>query len=292
VQDSTGLFDTMSVTISITDQNDVPGSLTLSGNHIVENSAVGTLIGTLTTFDEDPADTHTYSLVTNPGTKFVIVNGNEIHSNGAIDYEQNQSFSIIIRTDDGHGGTLDRTFTINVDDVLDTFTPPPATGGPAGADIFVPREKEKDYRPVDLLRSSLSGEQGAFDAFYGDFRQIVRENVTFEIASLLGGLNNMGSSIDVMTPVNDRGIVDADSVARRIESDQSQTKYTNLREAVAFLQQMADSRKKGDGEKGDATKDAPARDLPHSAIDRQFVDVMTYHKERAAKLRDALLGTV
>lgn len=291
VEDSQGAFDTLSITVTITDQNDVPGTLSLAGNHIVENSSIGTLIGSLSTVDEDPADTHTYSLVTNPGGKFTIVNGNEIRTLADIDYEQNQSFSIVLRTSDGNGGILDRTFLITVGDVMDTFTPPPASGGPSGAESYIPPEEEKQERSVDLLRSSLGSEQGAFGAFYGDYRQIVRENVTFEIMNLLGGI---GSSVS--TGVENVLVVDSaqgyDGLdGMKEEEGAPQKHYTNLREAILFLQQMADTQDKDGADRDAQDNGAAQRDLPANTIDRQFVDVLTYHKERAARLREALLET-
>lgn len=286
VQDTAGLFDTLTITMNIIDQNDVPGTLTLTGNHIVENSATNTLIGDLSTFDEDSSDTHVYSLLTNPGAKFIIVNGNEIRSFADIDYEQNQTFSIIIRTDDGHGGILDRTFMIQVGDVLDTFTPPPATGGPSGPEAFIPSREEDETRSADLLRASFGGEQGQSAAFYGDSQQIIRENLTFQVQDVMNGM----LSDDQIDEFLHGDLVDQEDADITLADDNElQKDFTNLREALAFLQQIADTHKMGDAEAHDARDEAPRRDLPPNTIDRQFVDVMTYHKDRATRLREALL---
>jgi hypothetical protein len=64
------------VTINITDANDIPTALDLSGTSVMENSDVGTLVALLSTTDEDVADVHTYSLISNPGGKFIIVGTN------------------------------------------------------------------------------------------------------------------------------------------------------------------------------------------------------------------------
>ena len=44
-----------------------------------------------------------------------------------------------------------------------------------------------------------------------------------------------------------------------------------------------------DAEK-EAADEARSQELPSNSIDRQFVDVMTYHQDRAARLREALSG--
>lgn len=48
-----------------------------------ENSSTGTHIGTLSTTDPNPGDTHTYSLIKNPGNAVQIQNGNELQVNNA-----------------------------------------------------------------------------------------------------------------------------------------------------------------------------------------------------------------
>lgn len=290
VEDSAGLFDTVTITLTVTDENDAPSLLTLTGDYIVENSPIDTLIGTLSTTDEDPLDTHTYSLVTNPGGKFVIANGNEIRTLGDIDYEQNQSFSVVIRTNDGNGGVLDRTFLITVGDVMDTFTPPPATGGSGGSDIFIPTEEREPESTGDLLRSAFGAEEGQSSAFYGQgFRQYLRENVTFEVRNILNGmrLSEAGAYGDVLFNQPEEVLFGSSP-----QQEARTQKFTNIREALIFLQQMADSQTDGDDEGRDAgdQTDSPSRTLPQSAIDRQFVDVMTYHEDRAARLREALLA--
>lgn len=301
VVDSTGLFDTTTVMVTVTDQNDIPAILDLSGTHIVENSAIGTLIGTLSTVDEDPTDTHVYTLLTNPAAKFEIVNGNELRTLDEIDYELSQSFSVVIRTDDGNGGILDRTFIITVGDVMDTFTPPPATGGVGGNDVYIPSHNEKEGPSASLLRSSLGGEQGAFGAFYGDFHQILRENVTFEIMNLLSRSGSYPDNAETTDGSLLAGILpepetDGGSMAHGGSSQGPD--YTNLREALGFLQQLANRQtvteaqgmeaERGGGGTGASRDDRQDRGLPANTIDRQFVDVMTYHQERAARLREAL----
>ncbi len=286
VQDSAGLFDTMSITVNITDQNDVPSALNLSGNHITENSGAGVLIGLLSTADEDPADTHIYTLVTNPSGKFSIV-GNELRTAADIDYEQNQSFTIILRVDDGNGGIMNRSFLIQVGDVMDTNAPPPASNPSSPPDAYAPPEVDEQGGSGNILGASLNGEQNQSLAFYGeDGLQILRENITFRIRDILG-------LIEEEEKVVYEGMSDVDTLGALLDiSDEApaQPDFTNIREALKFLQQMADSKELANGDAKDGDNDARAEKIPQSAIDRQFVDVMTYHQDRAARLREALMG--
>ncbi len=283
-EDPAGLFNTMTITINVNDINDVPHNLILSANHIVENSAIGTTIGDLTSFDEDPADTHIYSIISNPGAKFILV-GNQLRTAADIDYEQNQSFSIVLRTDDGNGGTLDRTFMITVGDQMDTFTPPPVTGSAGGIDPYVPPEEEMDSGPIDLLGTGLQGEQAQGRSFYSNGWQVLRENITFKIREMLSFFDDTSADLKSLK----FGIDDAKAITElEAENATLEAHYTNLREALEFLQQL-EKIKEGD-DKANTADEARAKELPDSAIDRQFVDVMTYHQDRAARLREALMG--
>ncbi len=286
VEDAFGLFDTVTLAININDINDVPSLLSLSGNHIVENSAIGTLIGTLTTADEDPADTHIYTIVSNPGGKFIIV-GNQLRTAGDIDYEANQSFTVILRTDDGNGGAINRSFLIQVGDQMDTYTPPPVTGSAGGNDLYIPPEKEELGGPVDLLGSGLQGEESQGRSFYGQNGwQILRENITFQIREILAMFDKDSKKLDETTfsPSFFQPVMLPD-----IDSAAPQSRYTNLREALEFLESLKEDRH-GETEAADSDEQDRARELPENTIDRQFVDVLTYHQERAARLREALLS--
>jgi hypothetical protein len=291
IQDAGGLFDTVTVTINITDINDVPDQLNLTGNYIEENSSIGTLIGTLSTIDQDPGDTHIYSLVTNPDSKFILV-GNELRSNGEIDYERNQTFSIVIRTDDGNGGILDRTFLIQVGDVMDTYVPPPTSPGPTPS-VRPDAALDEKIKAPSLLRASLSGgEFGQMDAFYGmgNFHQILRENMTYEVRELMDKDNLDAVQLETSTGFD----MPADNAEEKDVEASPQDRFTNLRHALKFFEQISSQ---DDPEKAQALADQKverekiisARQLPESSIDRQFVDVLTYHEQRQARLREALL---
>ena len=100
--------------INIMNVNEAPTEIMLSNNAIIENSPIGTTIGTLTTTDPDAGDTHMYSLST-PNDTFLIV-GDTLKTNSALDFETKSSYTISITTTDGGGSTFDMDFTITIND--------------------------------------------------------------------------------------------------------------------------------------------------------------------------------
>lgn len=116
------------ITIRVTDINEAPTALSLSYISVDENSAGGTVIGTLSTTDPDTASTtFTYSIVGDPDSKFAI-SGNQLVVNGALDYETATSHTVTVRTTDAGGLTHNQTFTIQVRDITESTNTAP-TGG-------------------------------------------------------------------------------------------------------------------------------------------------------------------
>lgn len=295
IQDSGGLFDTVTVTINITDANDAPSVLNISGQEVTENDPFDTVVGSLTTFDEDIGDSHTYSLISNPGGKFYIV-GNELRVFANIDYEATQTITVVIRTDDAHGGLFDRSFTIQVHDLADTFVPPPTSGNPGGVIPSNPAgSSELSPWRESLVRASLfDGEAGQQSAFYGlgEFVQILRENTTFELRKFSNAIRD--GIIDIFGTHEDEHRLEDEVVIEGLANHgiSQVERYTNLREALNFLNQVAETEQSKDVPDEDLDGKAPdAQDRPeYNPLEQQFVDVMTYHEQREARLRQALLG--
>ena len=85
---------------------------------IVEGAADGTSVGTLTTVDADPVDTHTYSLTDDAGGRFAVnaTTGEITVADGSlIDYETTTSHDITVEVTDSAGFTYAETFTIQVE---------------------------------------------------------------------------------------------------------------------------------------------------------------------------------
>lgn len=110
-------------TITVEDSNDVPTNIILSNNSIAENRTLASVIGTLSTTDEDASDIHIYSLVNitgNDNSSFFI-NGNELRTNTNFDYETKRVYNIYIQTNDGYSNYT-KQFVINITDSNDAPT--------------------------------------------------------------------------------------------------------------------------------------------------------------------------
>jgi gliding motility-associated-like protein len=97
--------------------NSAPTNIGLSPSAIYENNAVGVNIGTLTSTDIDPGDTHSYTLVSGSGSddnaSFSIV-GNTIRTNTVFNYTTKNSYTVRIRTTDAGGLSFEKVFVISV----------------------------------------------------------------------------------------------------------------------------------------------------------------------------------
>jgi hypothetical protein len=107
------------VTANFVLDNQEPTNITLSNESVLENLSIGATVGTFTTTDLDAGDTHAYSFCGGADDNFFTITGNTLHTAAVFDFETKSSYSICIRTDDGNGGTFDKTFTITITDVDD-----------------------------------------------------------------------------------------------------------------------------------------------------------------------------
>lgn len=117
--------------------NEAPTAIAFSGGAVAENSANGTLIGTLQTSDPDAGDSFTYTLVAGAGgadNGLVAIAGDSIRVNGAIDFETNPTLELRVRSTDAGGLFHEQTIVVNVSDVAE---PPPFNliVGTAGSDL-------------------------------------------------------------------------------------------------------------------------------------------------------------
>ena len=126
--DQGGLSTEESFTIVVTDANDPPTDITLSGATVREDAPIGAVIGRYATADADADDVFAYTLVAGPGdadnAAFALVNG-ELLTNAAFDYEAQKSFSIRVRSTDAGGEFVEKAFAIELEAVhgrLQTLT--------------------------------------------------------------------------------------------------------------------------------------------------------------------------
>jgi gliding motility-associated-like protein len=122
--DSTGTSFSKAFVLTVINNNDTATSIVLSADSIYEEQAIGTLIGSFTSVDEDVVDSHSYSLVTGVGStdnaRFTI-SGTQLVSAQTYTFTH-QTYSIRVRTTDLGGAFYDKNFNIRVLNVNDTPT--------------------------------------------------------------------------------------------------------------------------------------------------------------------------
>ncbi len=122
--DGNGSTDQGTVTIEVTGTNDAPTAIDLSASTVDENAA-GAVIGTLSTTDADVSDSHSYAV---SDDRFEVVDdgsGNmvlQLKDGESLDHEAEPTVTLTVTSDDGHGGTVDQDFTIDVADVNEQIT--------------------------------------------------------------------------------------------------------------------------------------------------------------------------
>ncbi|MFT3879450.1 MAG: cadherin domain-containing protein [Gemmatales bacterium] len=124
--DAGGLTTEKVFVISVTNVNETPTNIGLTGSLVAENQAAGTLIGTLSSTDPDAGDSFTYSLVSGMGsidnTSFTIDTNGNLKTAASFDYEAKSSYSIRVRTTDAGGLFVEKNFVINVTDLNESPT--------------------------------------------------------------------------------------------------------------------------------------------------------------------------
>ena len=163
VTDSGGLTYDKTFSIGVSNVNEAPTNITLTGNTVAENTATGTVVGTAAGSDADAGDTKTYSLTDTAGGRFAInaSTGQLTVADGSLlNYEANARHSVTVRVTDAGGLTFDETFSIGVRDVNEapsvvdpvvmepvvevTADPDPISVDPVGTEpvVEVPGESE------------------------------------------------------------------------------------------------------------------------------------------------------
>lgn len=148
---------TKDFTISVIDINEAPTDLFISSDTISENRAAGTLIGILTTEDEDGDESFTYSYT---GDLFEIA-VDQLLSKLEFDFEESESQTVEIITTDRGGLSLSKTFDITILDVEGDVL----GLGKLNEEVFVYPNPAKDYIIVkwgnfkSAILSEISGKE-------------------------------------------------------------------------------------------------------------------------------------
>ena len=119
LQDLAGNTNTLETTMNIS-FNSLPMDISLSEIKIDENNALAAEIGLLATTDADLGDTHSYSLVAGTGSEDndqFSITFDKLRAATSFNYETKSSYKIRVKTDDGKGGLLEKTFAISINDI-------------------------------------------------------------------------------------------------------------------------------------------------------------------------------
>ena len=177
--------------------NTAPIDLTLFGDSIAENQLPGSVIGSFTTADVDPGDTHTLTLVNTDGGPFTL-SGTSLIAGGPLNYEVKSLYTIQVRTTDRGGLSLTKTFWITVTDVNEaptnmTLSGTAVTSGqPAGTVVGVLMTMDVDNGDSHTY-TLFGGETGPFS---------IQGNVLVTNMSLDAALKN---NYNIIIRSTDRG---------------------------------------------------------------------------------------
>src|SRR5262249_23721971 len=117
------------ITINVLDLNEAPAftSPATLQFYVAEKNKAGATVGTVKAVDPDkhsPKDTLTYAIVKVNGVNgtgpFAIdpVKGTiTVPTAGALNFEMEDTYSVLVRVSDGNGGITQQTFTVHVQDV-------------------------------------------------------------------------------------------------------------------------------------------------------------------------------
>ena len=130
VTDQGGLTLSKNFFVNLTDVNEAPLGANMTGGTVVENAAIGTLVGTIAGHDLDAGSILSYSLLNNSGKPFAInaTTGAVTVASGTLDYETTPTQSITVRVADQGGLYHDEDFNIALTDVNDAPTNATLTG--------------------------------------------------------------------------------------------------------------------------------------------------------------------
>jgi len=106
-------------TVYVSDVNETPTlSLSLSSDPVSEDTAVGTVIGTLSGIDPEN-DSLTFSIVSQSPSGSFEISGSDLKVASALDYGTNTSHSLTLRASDGIN-TVDQSVSIDIGNVNDS----------------------------------------------------------------------------------------------------------------------------------------------------------------------------
>ncbi len=201
--DPYGATSSSTLTITVSNVNEVPTDINLSNSSVAENSATGTSVGNFSTMDPDAGNTFTYALVTGTGdidnSSFTIV-GNTLKTNAVFDFETKNSYTVRVRSTDQGGLSFEKAFTIIITNVNEAPTDIALDNGSiaenAGVNAPVGNLTGFDPDPLDDLVFSLPAGLSN-NSLFNINGSLLQANASFDFES--------GSSYTVIIRATDSG---------------------------------------------------------------------------------------
>jgi hypothetical protein len=106
--------------VVLSSTNKAPTDIILSNSDIDENNIIGEVVGILSSVDVWAGDTFTYTLVSGTGdtdNAAFTIDGNELLADEVFNFEEQDEYSIRIRTTDSEGLYFEKEFTILINDL-------------------------------------------------------------------------------------------------------------------------------------------------------------------------------
>jgi hypothetical protein len=176
--DQGGLAYSENVTITVKNGNDAPTGISIS-NLAVDENASGTVIGKLSTTDQDAGDTFTYKV---DDQRFEIVGGQlELKSGTSLDHESEPTVQINVTSTDSGGKSVTNGFTVSVTDLNEAPSAPIDVNASANSIL----ETATIGTAVDITASSTDPDAG--------------DSVTYSLSNNAGGLFAINASTGVVT---------------------------------------------------------------------------------------------
>jgi|GEM_PF-1143946 len=119
--DANGLFVERDIQIDLTDVDEAPTDISLSGDQkVTEGAASGTIIGQLTAVDPENDEVQ-FSVVGDAAAYFTVSGNRLVVKPGAVlDFEDISTHVVTIRATDAAGNSYDEAFNISIQDVNET----------------------------------------------------------------------------------------------------------------------------------------------------------------------------
>ncbi len=176
--------------ITVTNVNEQPHELTLTGGFVDENSLPGTAVGSIASQDADAGDTANYTLLNDANGRFQIglTSGFITVLDGTqLNFESNNSHQIRVQVQDAAGLTYYEDFTITLNDLNEAPTLTAANFSlnehtPLGTFVFAVGASDPDALD-NLTFRIVSGNTGGIftiDPATGDIRVVNRTPLVYE----------------------------------------------------------------------------------------------------------------